>query len=67
MYNSADTSVEVQEIKARLQGLISMDSMVQVDRITGQVAKEAAALMKTGKADVSGGYSSDAILNGLIS
>ena len=33
-------------------------------KITGEKVKEAAGLMKSGKADVTGGYSSDAILNG---
>ena len=41
-----------------------MDSMLEVNRISGEAVKEAAGLMKSGKADISGGYSSDAILNG---
>ena len=36
----------------------------EVMRITGEKVKEAAGLMKCGKADVTGGFSSDAILNG---
>ena len=38
--------------------------MVEVNKITGDIVKEAAGLMKAGKADVSGGFTSDAILNG---
>ena len=38
--------------------------MVEVNKFTGDVVKEAARLMKAGKADVSGGFTSDAILNG---
>ena len=38
--------------------------MQEVNKITGKSVKEAALLMKVGKADVSGGFSSDAILNG---
>ena len=37
-----------------------MDSMLEVNRISGEAVKEAAGLMKSGKADISGGYSSDA-------
>ena len=42
----------------------STGSMIEVAKITGEKVKEAAGLMKSGKADVTGGYSSDAILNG---
>ena len=38
--------------------------MNEVMKIRGESVKEAAGLMKCGKGDVSGGYSSDAILNG---
>ena len=38
--------------------------MVEVSKITGDIVEEAAGLMKTGKADVSDGFTSDAILNG---
>ena len=44
--------------------LISQDSMNEVMKIRGESVKEAAGLMKCGKGDVSGGYSSDAIFNG---
>ena len=36
----------------------------EIGKITGKVVKDAACRMKPGKNDVSGGYSSDAILNG---
>ena len=38
--------------------------MDEIVKITGKIVKEAAAQMKYGKADISGGYSSDAVLNG---
>ena len=38
--------------------------MDEVMKITGDKVKEAAELLKPGKADVSEGFSSDAILNG---
>ena len=64
LYNSACTAGEVQQIKERLGELINQDSMDEVMKISGESVKAAAGLMKSGKADVTGGYSSDAILNG---
>ena len=64
LYNSASTADEVHVIKDRLQELISGDFIKEVNRITAEKVKEAANLMKKGKSDVTGGYSSDAILNG---
>ena len=55
LYNSAGTADEVATIKEKLQELIKNDSMDEVMRITGEKVKEA---------DVSGGFASDAILNG---
>ena len=43
---------------------VYLAGIVEVNKITGDVVKEATGLMKTGKADVSEGFSSDAILNG---
>ena len=63
LYNSAGSSIEMEEIKAKLSGLIKTDSVVEVMKITGAVVKKAASLMKTGKADVTEGFTSDAILN----
>ena len=64
LYNSASTAGEVQVIKEKLGELISQNSMHEVMKITGESVKEAAGLMKLGKGDVTGGYTSDAILNG---
>ena len=51
-------------IKDKLSELIKQGSLEEVNRITGEKLKEAAGMMNAGKADVSGGYASDAILNG---
>ena len=64
LYNSASTAVEVDIIKERLGTLITANSMGEVKKITGDKVREAAELLKPGKADVSEGFSSDAILNG---
>ena len=37
--------------------------MEEVAKVTGAVVKEAAGLMKSGKSDVSEGFTSDAMLN----
>ena len=64
LYNSASTAKDVSDIKVNLEEKIKMESMEEVMKITGEKVKEAAGLMKFGKADVTGGFSSDAILNG---
>ena len=43
--------------------MIESGSANEVYKITGEKVKEAAILMKSGKTDVSGGYTTDAILN----
>ena len=50
--------------KSKLQTLIGPDSLAEVDKITGDVVKKAATLMKSGKSDVSGAFTSDLLLNG---
>ena len=40
------------------------DVLNEVNKITGSIVKDAACKMKPGKSDVSGGYSSEALLHG---
>ena len=63
LYNSYDTSEKMAELKSQLNDQIGPDSVLVADLITGQVVKEAARRMKPDKADVSGSFSSNAILN----
>ena len=63
LYNSAESFTEVLEIKSKLAQLVTAESVFEVMKITGEKVKEAASLMKGGKADVSEGFTSDAILN----
>ena len=51
------------KLKTKVEDLIKLDSTIEVGRVTGKVVKEAASTMKPGKSDVSGGYTSDALLN----
>ena len=63
LYNSADSSREMDKIKVKLAELITVDSVDEVMKVTGAKVKEAASLMKSAKSDVTGGFTSDAILN----
>ena len=63
LYKSNDTSEELLNLKEILRKEISNDSITDVDKIIGKVVKEAAARMKPQKSDVSGSFTSDAILN----
>ena len=40
------------------------DAVAEVNKVTGDIVKEAVCRMKPQKSDVSGCYSSDALLNG---
>ena len=63
LYNSIDTTEPMSELKAQLNNLIGPESVDEADLITGDVVKKAATRMKPDKSDVSGGFSSNAILN----
>ena len=60
LYNSADTSAEMEEIKERVEAKTT-ESSHEVTKIIGSVVKLAAVLMKKNKANVTGSYSSDAM------
>ena len=62
LYNSADTRDEMLSITQGIDRYIrnNIDSSVlEVNKITGKVVADAAAMMKAGKSDVSGSYTSD--------
>ena len=63
LYNSADRSAEMETVKEHIEKIIQScpaHSQAEVDRITPAVVMEAASMMKPGKSDVSGEYTSDA-------
>ena len=65
LYNSAGTAEAMKVIKTKLQNLIIGDSsLLEINRITAKVVKQACSKMKTGKCDVSGSYSSEVLLHG---
>ena len=63
LYNSAETSSAVEDIKTRIRSLINEDSIMEVNKITGRVVKEACCRMKPNKTDVTESYTSDVFLH----
>ena len=66
LYNSADTSKEMMNIKEKVNQIIDYNrelSYFEVRKITPSVVKDAVKMMKPQKTDVSGCYSSDVFLN----
>ena len=61
LYNSSDTSEDMAVLKEELKTLIT--GTREADLITGKAVKEAATRMKPKKSDISGSYTSEAILN----
>ena len=59
--NSADTTKEIVVINNQVEGNIDEGSLSEISKIPCHTVKAAAAMMKKGKADVSGSYSSDAV------
>ena len=53
LYNSSESSVDLSNLKDQLRDEISVDSLHEVNKITGQSVKEAACQMKPTKSDVS--------------
>ena len=62
LYISCDTRAEMDLLGQKLKSMISGTSMEEVNMVTGSVVKEAAGRLKPGKGDVSGSYTSDAML-----
>ena len=66
LYNSAPTKDAMANLKCKIQNLISYDKISaekEVSKITPSVVKDAINVMKSGKMDVSGSYSSDVFKN----
>ena len=63
LYNSASTQEEMDVLNERIRNLISPSAIAEVGKVTGETVKSAACKMKSQKSDVSGWYTSDALLN----
>ena len=63
LYNSDYTSEQMVEVKDSVEDRISQESENEVNRVTAESVKAAVAMMKKGKCDVSGSFTTDAIKN----
>ena len=63
LYSSADTQDEMTLLVEKVQRLVNPNSLQEVAKITAGKVKEAVCLMKPKKGDVSGGFTSYALLN----
>lgn len=63
LYNSAGTQEEMANLHEKVSQLIRVDSVIEVNKVTGLKVKEAVSLMKPMKGDISGGFTSDALIN----
>ena len=63
LYNSASTNEEMNILSEEIRNLIGHDAVEEIGKVTGQVVKAAACKLKSKKSDVSGWYTSDALLN----
>ena len=63
LYNSADTSDEMVDIKEEVKAKTNQESVAEVNKITGEAVKTAVTMMKRGKCDVSGSYTTNALKN----
>ena len=63
LYNSASTEDEMKILHDKVDKLITAESVQHVARVTGDIVKKAVCSMKPRKSDVSGCYTTDALLN----
>ena len=63
LYNSAESFEAVKNLKEQIRGMIGPSSLNVINKVNGEIVKKAVLKMKAGKADISGSYSSDALLN----
>ena len=63
LYNSASTEDEMTILHDKVDKLITAESVQHVARVTGDIVKKAVCSMKPRKSDVSGCYTTDALLN----
>ena len=61
LYNSIDTSAAVNLIKDKLEEMVDADTF-EINKITPEVVKKEATLMKLNEADVTGSFTSDLLL-----
>ena len=63
LYSSAASQEEMVRLLEKVNRLVNHSSVQEIAKVTGSKVKEAACLLKAKKGDVSGGFTSDALLN----
>ena len=63
LYNSSGSQDGMAQLREHIQSLIGPQSLEDVQKLTGSAVKKAACLLKPKKTYVSGGFTSDALLN----
>ena len=64
LYNSVSDQAALELVETRLKNLLTTeDNQAEINKVSPEIVKEAAAMMKSHKLDVSQGFSSDALLN----
>ena len=63
LYNCAETKPGMEDLKSRIKNMISAESMHDVNKVKSDVVKKVVLSMKARESDITGGYTSDALLN----
>ena len=63
LYSSAASEDEMTVLLERVNRMVNQNSVEEVAKVSGTKVKEAACLLKPKKSDISGGFTSDALLN----
>ena len=63
LYNCADTKPGMEELKAKIKGMITPESVAEANKVTSDTVKKVVKSLKSRKSDISGGFTSDALLN----
>ena len=63
LYSSAGSQDEMATLLVQVNKLVNQNSIQEVLKVTGSKVKEAACLLKSKKGDISGGFTTDALLN----
>ena len=63
LYSSAGSQEKMATLQDKVNMLVNQNSVEEVLKVTGSKVKEAACLLKPKKGDISGGFTSDALLN----
>ena len=63
LYNCADTKPGMEELKSKIKDMITPESVNEANKVTSDIVKIVVKTMKARKSDISGGFTSDALLN----